>query len=423
MRSVANIESLYLDFDGFFASVEQQCNSLLRGRPVGVVAFEGATKPDHRGIYPGAMIACSKEAKAAGLTNVMKSQEAKERCPELILVAQKPDLYRRAQDALLNEIERVIPIDKRKSIDEITCIVDAGGQRDPESLAQAIKTRIRQAIGEQITCSIGMSANRMLSKIACKLDKPNGLTILHPHDLPGPLLSLSFDDIPGIGPGNIRRLYSAGIVNMTRLWESEPKQIRKLWGNVNGERLWYALHGYDVKAQPSKRGMFGHSRILPPDERAVPDVRAFSRILLTKAARRMRRDGFRAAGLYFTAALYNRTYRDSLSLPHVSDDQAILGALMKLWERAASVINECDRIYQIGVVLVDLYDVQERQLDLLHYDDSTRQRWEVLTRTTDDLNRRFGRTAISLGPWPMKAGSLAGGKISFTRIPAAEDFF
>lgn len=421
MRKVEDLESLYLDFDGFFASVEQQADSSLRGRPVGVVAFEGATKPDHRGIYPGAMIACSKEAKAAGLTNVMKTSEAKDRCPDLVLVPQKPDLYRRAQDALLNEIERVIPVDKRKSIDEITCIIDAGGRRDPEGLAAAIKTRLRDSIGEAITCSIGMSANRMLAKIVCKLNKPDGVTILHPRDLPGPLLSLSFDDVPGIGPGNLRRLYSAGLVNMCRLWESEPKQLRRLWGNVNGERLWYALHGYDVKAQPSKRGMFGHSRIIPPSERAVPYVRAFSRILLTKAARRMRRDGFRAAGLYFHAALYKRSYRDSEALAHVSDDQAILAALMRIWSRAP--IDERDRIYQVGVVLVDLYDVKERQLDLLAFDDRARQKWEIVTRTTDALNKRFGRTAISLGPWPVRSGSLAGGKIAFTRIPAAEDFY
>jgi len=419
MRMINNIESLYLDFDGFFASVEQQADAALRGRPIGVVAFEAATKGDN----PGAMIACSREAKAAGLTNVMSAKEAKKRCPDIIFVAQKPDLYRRAQDALLNEIEMVIPIDKRKSIDEITCIVDAGGQRDPEGLSERVKRRIHEHVGPHITCSIGMSANRMLSKIVCKLDKPNGLTILHPKDLPGPLLGLSFNDVPGIGGGNRRRLYSAGITTMKGLWESEPKHLRKLWGNVNGERLWYALHGYDVKAQPSKRGMFGHSRIIPPSERRVPLVRAFSRILLTKAARRMRRDGYRAAGLYFTASLYKRVHRDSEALPQVSDDQAILSALMRIWKRAESYIDDRDRIYQISVVLVDLYDASERQLNLLNHDDPARLRWEALTVATDALNKRYGKTAVSLGPWPLRAGELAGGKIAFTRIPAPEDFY
>ncbi|WP_245493536.1 MULTISPECIES: hypothetical protein [unclassified Mesorhizobium] len=87
------IERLYLDFDGFFASVEQQCDRRLRGRPVGVVPFEGTDRM--------AVIACSREAKAYGVKNVMPINEAKRLCPELVLVPQKPDLYRRAHKCAL----------------------------------------------------------------------------------------------------------------------------------------------------------------------------------------------------------------------------------------------------------------------------------------------------------------------------------
>src|SRR5690606_40127123 len=90
MRKPETIERLYLDFDGFFASVEQACDKRLRGRPVGVVPFDGTDRT--------AVIACSREAKAYGVKNVMPIREAKRLCPELILVPQKPDLYRRAQD-------------------------------------------------------------------------------------------------------------------------------------------------------------------------------------------------------------------------------------------------------------------------------------------------------------------------------------
>ncbi|RUV54879.1 type VI secretion protein ImpB, partial [Mesorhizobium sp. M1A.F.Ca.IN.022.02.1.1] len=116
MRKPETIERLYLDFDGFFASVEQQCDRRLRGRPVGVVPFEGTDRT--------AVIACSREAKAYGVKNVMPIKEAKRLCPELVLVPQKPDLYRRAHNALLSEIETVIPIDTAKSIDELTCRLD-----------------------------------------------------------------------------------------------------------------------------------------------------------------------------------------------------------------------------------------------------------------------------------------------------------
>ena len=83
------IEHLYLDFDGFFASVEQQADRRLRGRPVGVVPFAEAGDRT-------CVIACSREAKAFGVKNVMPVGEARAACPDIVLVPQKPDLYRRA---------------------------------------------------------------------------------------------------------------------------------------------------------------------------------------------------------------------------------------------------------------------------------------------------------------------------------------
>lgn len=98
MRKPDDIARLYLDFDGFFASVEQQADPRLRGRPIGVVPFAGTDRT--------AVIACSKEAKAAGVKNVMPIREAKQVCPDLILVPQKPDLYRRPQCAALRDRNR-----------------------------------------------------------------------------------------------------------------------------------------------------------------------------------------------------------------------------------------------------------------------------------------------------------------------------
>ena len=88
VRKPDTIERLYLDFDGFFASVEQQARPALRGRPVGVVPFEGTNHT--------CVIACSKEAKAFGVKNVMNIKDAKTACPGIVLVPQSPDLYRRA---------------------------------------------------------------------------------------------------------------------------------------------------------------------------------------------------------------------------------------------------------------------------------------------------------------------------------------
>src|SRR5271168_4560903 len=132
MRKAETIEKLYLDFDGFFASVMQQAMPELRGRPVGVIPFE--TSAAHSTV----VIACSKEAKAAGCRNVMRVPDALEICPGLVLVTQRPDLFRRAHNALLNEIYCEIPIETVKSIDELTCKLDPAGIADPAALAARI---------------------------------------------------------------------------------------------------------------------------------------------------------------------------------------------------------------------------------------------------------------------------------------------
>ena len=137
MRKAETIEKLYLDFDGFFASVMQQAMPHLRGRPVGVIPFETSAANST------VVIACSKEAKAAGCKNVMPVPEARAICPDIILVTQRPDLFRRAHNALLNEIACEIPIETVKSIDELACKLDRGNIADPLGLAKKIKDRIR----------------------------------------------------------------------------------------------------------------------------------------------------------------------------------------------------------------------------------------------------------------------------------------
>jgi len=110
-------------------------------------------------------------------------------------------------------------------------------------------------------------------------------------------------------------------------------------------------------------------------------------------------------------------------LPAVHDDQAVLAALERLWSEARPVLPRRARIICLGVTLLDLTPAGERQLDILLDDDRTRRRWESTTAAIDSLNRKHGRTLVSIGPWTPPAGGYAGGKINYTRIPRAEDFW
>jgi DNA polymerase-4 len=200
MRLPDHVEILYLDFDGFFASVAQQADPRLRGKPVGIVPFAAAPTKSMT------VIAVSKEAKKLGVKNVMRVPDVLAICPDIVLVPQRPDLIRRAHLTLLSEIEAEIPIDVVKSIDELACTLDHATSADPHGIATRIKERLRKNVGEQITCSIGIAANRLLAKIACKVDKPNGITIWHPQDMPAPLVARPLSDIPGVGDRMAARL-------------------------------------------------------------------------------------------------------------------------------------------------------------------------------------------------------------------------
>ena len=114
------------------------------------------------------------------------------------------------------------------------------------SLFEQITIKSSEAIGSRATlptCSIGFAANRHLAKIAGSTQKPDGLSIWRPEDMPKPLVKLPLEDIPGIGKRMEEQLNKAGIKTTEALLATQPKQLRAIWRNVTGERLWYALHG------------------------------------------------------------------------------------------------------------------------------------------------------------------------------------
>ena len=398
-----------------FASVEQQACPALRGKPIGIVPFEG--------VNTTCVIAASREAKRFGVKNVMNVAEAKRLCPNIILVPQRPDLYRRAHHTLLNEIEAVIPIDAVKSIDELTCKLDDKQRRNPQLLSSKIKERLHRYIGPHITCSIGFAANRQLAKIAGKLNKPDGTTIWQPHETPEVLHPIPFSEIPGIGTRMERRLYSLRIYDTKQLLGLEPKHMRKIWRNITGERLWYALHGFDIQAGSSNRNMFGHGRVLPPGKRDQESAFQMARMILVKAARRMRNAGYYASRLIVSCQSFEKSFGEQHRLPVVHDDYACLSALKTTWHRLSMVMPRKMEVVRVGVTLADLSFADQRQLDFLLNDDIERRREERLSKAIDYLNQKYSKSIITRGPWEPPSGGHLAGKISFTRIPNGEDFW
>lgn len=186
---------------------------------------------------------------------------------------------------------------------------------------------------------------------------------------------------------------------MSALLAVPPKHMRKIWRNVTGERLWYALHGYAIQAEKSQRGMFGHARVLPPELRNRDLVKPIARMLVIKAARRMRKAGYYSNRLYF-ACEYRRDgtdkiYSESLTLPTAKDDKACLDGLDTLWSCLCQRLCPNARIIRVGITLGELSVATERQLDMLLDDDDERRRWERVSCTVDALNTKHSTSLVT----------------------------
>ena len=276
---------LVLDLNSFFASCEQQEDPALRGKPIIVVPAMVETT---------CAIAASYPAKAFGINTGTLVHEARRLCPDVQLVQANHKLYVEYHHRILAAIDKHIPVEEVMSIDEVACRLDRV-QQDPavaQKLAHAIKREIQTHVGECLTSSIGISANKLLAKMASNMQKPDGLTILPIEKLPGAILHSKIRAIPGIGPKMAEHLQRNGITDIATLWNTDATRLRLIWGGVAGAKMHELLHGADIVIPKTGRASISHQHVLAPVDRTVEGAAPIVRQLLVRAAQRLRDDGF-----------------------------------------------------------------------------------------------------------------------------------
>lgn len=415
---VPHLKWLFLDLNAYFASVEQQERPALRGRPVGVIPLQSEGT---------SLIAASYEAKAFGIKTGTSVREARQLCPGIVLVPARHEIYVEYHHRILEEIDRHIPVAHVGSIDEVDCEL-LGPQRERAAamdLARRIKRGILETVGECLRCSVGIAPNRFGAKVASDMQKPDGLVVIEPGELPDRLFGLQLRDLTGIGFNMERRLNAAGIYTVRELAALEPKHARKIWGSVAGERFWYGLHGVDIPDTPTERGSIGHGRILPPALRPPAQARQVARRLLTKAAVRLRRYGCTARTLVLSVKLENGgRWGGETRFEPTQDSVPLLDALDRLW--AGFEADHRVRLKQVAVTLLGLAPVEAYMPDLFAAaDPAWRARQDRLARLSgvmDGLNHRFGADTVMLGVLPSVGLEYAGAKVAFNRIPDRIEF-
>lgn len=410
---------LYIDFNSYFASVEQQLHPELRGKPVAVVPVDTDAT---------CAIAASYEAKAFGIKTGTPIYEAKKLCPGLICVLGDHRHYVEYHNRIVREVENHIPVTAVCSIDEVACrLMDNENSIERVTeIAASIKRGLAKNIGEYIRCSIGVAPNRYLAKVATDLMKPDGFTILESTDLPHKLFGLKLRDLPGIGYNMERRVLMAGIGTVEELLQQNAARLRKIWGSVWGERMWFLLRGVDLPELETRRSTIGHSHVLAPELRTQAKARYVARRLTLKAASRLRRMGYYATALTFAARFENgmrldgaeRCYRaqDSITFIHMLD---------RIWD---AVMREAgsQRIKKVSMALHGLVQAESLEPELIpalgEEEMRGRKKAENMSRALDKINHRFGRDSVTLGMMPQEGRSFSGTKIAFTRIPDEEEF-
>ena len=416
MRKPTSIETLYIDFDSFFASVEQQLVPAYRNRPMGVLPLDSP--------YSG-FIAVSREAKALGIQRGVRLIDVREIYPDFPAPVARHDVYIKMHHRILKSVGKSLPIHNVWSIDEVECQLKGRERQNWLSIAVEIRDNLAADIGPYITPSIGFGPNQLLAKIAAEMEKPNGLVCLQPTDLPHMLYGIKLSDIPGIGRRMQERLRMSGIVSVRQLMGLSGKQMRAIWRSVEGERLWAGLHGFRTEALKTTRNMFGHGRVLSPDWRNIQGARNCARLLLVKAARRLRRENFAASYLSLHVGFKHRTRwrRTTHFQVPAFDDHTFLKSLENM-VLALKQQSPNQSPFKVSICLFGLVTQNQRCEDLLETADerSRRKNWENMSVLMDALNTHYGRTCLSLGTHIEPSGGYAGGKIAFGRIPDMEDF-
>ncbi len=409
------LEYLFLDLNSYFASVEQHMQPDLRGRPVAVLpSMTDAT----------CAIAASYEAKAFGIKTGTKIWEAKKMCPDLVCVPARHDVYVEYHHKIFNEVERHIHVTKICSIDEAACLL-AKQDRLPEqarALALKIKQGIYNNVSPVIKCSIGLAPNKFLAKLASDMQKPDGLTVLMPHNIKDAVCKLSLRDLTGINTNMERRLNYAGIYTVGDFWNIAPKHARRIWGGVGGERFWYKLHGYDIPDTKTSKSVIGHSRMLDPKLRMPEQAAQVTRYLTNKASARLRRYEMYTGRLSLGVRTPDRRkWWGDRTFCATQDSFKLLETLSFLWDRMMGELQP-GLLLKVSISLSDLKEAATITPDLFEdYTPKARVN-RNLSDAMDKMNKKHGANTVTVGMAPKTNAGFVGTKIAFNRIPEVEEF-
>lgn len=234
---------IHIDMDAFYASVEQRDFPELRGKPL-VVGGD----PNGRGV----VAAASYEVRQFGVRSAMSCYEARKRCPEVIFVRPRFEVYRAVSSDIRRIMHSLTPHVEPLSLDE--AYLDVTGLSVHKGSATLMANWLRAQILEYtgLTASAGVSFNKMLAKIASDINKPNGTAIITPKEADRFISTLPIERFHGIGKATAKRLHAMGVSNGADLRRTPAAVLVQEFGK-RGQFYHDIAHGRDARPVKSER--------------------------------------------------------------------------------------------------------------------------------------------------------------------------
>ena len=371
---------LHADLDSFYASVEQRDAPRLRGRPVIVGA--------------GVVLAASYEAKAYGVRSAMGGRQARELCPQAIVVPPRFEAYVEASKAVFAIFDDTTPLVEGISIDE--AFLDVGGLGQVSGTPVEIAVRLRAAVREQVglAITVGAARTKFLAKVASQVAKPDGLLYVPPEGELGFLHPLPVQRLWGVGRITAAKLHERGIFTVGEVAELEQRALVSMLGPAAGRHLHALAHNRDprpVMVGRRRRSIgaqraLGSRRRLPPDE-----IDATLVALVDRVCRRLRkaRRVCRTVVIRLRFEDFTRVTRSHSVLRATWDTAPVLATARGLLATAAPLIRE-GGLTLLGISLANLEDADAIQLEL----PFAARNVGALDPVLDGIRDRFGREAV-----------------------------
>lgn len=374
---------MHVDLDSCFASIEQQANPLLRGKPMVVAPFDS---------LGSCAISVSLEAKRVGIKTGMRLKEAKTICPSLKVREPDPDKYRDVYRRFVKIFRSFTPEVFPKSIDEAVLNFEVFGSNCPDliNVGREIKKEIKRKIGKCVGCSVGIGTNRFLAKMAASADKPDGLLKVDNQKLKEFYQQFNLVDLHGIRYGFKRRINRAGIYSPVELFEASVPVLKKqVFKSINGYYWYLRLRGWEIdKAEFSRKG-FGQSYALPYPENQEDQVLKIICKLTQKLGQRLRENQYSTRGLklklYYPQGLCWHQ-RLTLKQPVMSSF-----SIYDFFKRFFKNRPEKRPVVKVAIRVFKLFKTKPEQLSLL---EGKLEKQRSLQKTVDRVNHKFGEYTL-----------------------------